>query len=161
MKGEVDKYTWRSMGSSFVMSELCAALLSAQLEDLDVVTTSKRAIWSTYKEALMPYSQSGKINIPEPIDADGHNGHLFYIEFQADLRGKFIERQKQLGIACASHYVSLHAAPFAFEHEIADGRAIPFTEKAAARLVRLPSWVGLENDQGQVIDAVRQFLDEI
>jgi dTDP-4-amino-4,6-dideoxygalactose transaminase len=157
-RGQVDKYTWVDIGSSFLPSELIAAFLAAQLDEADAIMARRLAIWDRYHAAFAALEQAGRIRRPV-IPADcGHNAHMYYLLLRdlAD-RTRFIEGMKAHGIQCVFHYVPLHDAPQGRQL----GRAaddLPLTSKLADRLVRLPLWLGLEEHLDLVIDRVLQTL---
>ena len=154
----MDKYTWVDIGSSYLPGEIIAAFLWAQMEEADAITARRLALWRRYHEAFAPLEQAGRVRRPVVPEGCGHNAHLYYLLLR-DLedRTAFIEAMKQAGIHCVFHYVPLHSAP--------QGRAVgrvagdlPVTPDLADRLVRLPLWLGLEEEQRRVIDAARRAL---
>ncbi|MGH2475303.1 MAG: dTDP-4-amino-4,6-dideoxygalactose transaminase [Candidatus Limnocylindrales bacterium] len=158
-RGQVDKYTWVDVGSSYLPGELVAAFLWAQLEDADAITARRLGIWERYHTAFADLEAAGVVRRPiVPADC-GHNGHLYYL-LLADLatRTRLIDRLKAAGIQAVFHYVPLHASPFGRSV----GRSVgdmAVTDAASERLVRLPFWLGVEDhlDEviGEVIAAVR------
>jgi dTDP-4-amino-4,6-dideoxygalactose transaminase len=153
-RGQVDKYTWVDLGSSYLPGEITAAFLWAQMEEADAITARRLAIWSRYHEAFAPLEAERLVRRPVvPADCR-QNGHMYYL-LLPDLasRTAFIERLKGRGINPVFHYVPLHASPFGRTA----GRAVgdlPQTIAASERLVRLPLWLGLEEHQERVIDEV-------
>ena len=157
-RGQVDKYTWVDIGSSFLPGEIIAAFLWAQMEEADAITARRRAIWDRYHLAFESLEQAGRVRRPLIPVGFGHNAHLYYLLLR-DLgdRSSFIEAMKQVGINCVFHYVPLHSSP--------QGRAVsrvmgdlPVTTDLADRLVRLPLWLGLEAHQDRVAAAAIEWL---
>jgi dTDP-4-amino-4,6-dideoxygalactose transaminase len=153
-RGQVDKYTWVDLGSSYLPGEITAAFLWAQMEEADAITARRLAIWSRYHEAFAPLEAEGLVRRPVvPADCR-QNGHMYYLLLpDLALRTAFIERLKGRGINPVFHYVPLHASPFGRTA----GRAVgdlAQTIAASERLVRLPLWLGLEEHQERVIDEV-------
>jgi dTDP-4-amino-4,6-dideoxygalactose transaminase len=154
LRGEVDKYTWRQPGSSYLPSDVLAALLCAQLTRFDEIMQSRMKVWSAYHSAFAPLESKGWQRPFVPNDRT-HNAHMYYlITPDADARENFITKLKECGVHAVSHYEPLHAAPM--------GRTLgyrpeelPLTMDYAARLVRLPLWAGMsEEDVSKVIESV-------
>lgn len=157
-RGQVDKYTWVDVGSSYLPGEIVAAFLWAQMEDADTITGRRMDIWANYHEAFGDFEEAGALRRPIVPDECLHNGHMYYV-LLPDLaaRTAFIERLMENGIQPVFHYVPLHSSPFGRSA----GRAVgdlSMTDSVSDRLVRLPLWVGLEAEQRLVIDEVRAAL---
>jgi dTDP-4-amino-4,6-dideoxygalactose transaminase len=157
-RGQVDKYTWVDIGSSYLPGEIVAAFLWAQMEAADDITERRRDIWATYHEAFRGLDEAGVIRRPIIPDGCVHNAHMYYL-LLPDVEGRtsFIERLKGKGIQPVFHYVPLHSSPFGRSA----GRAVgdlSTTDNVSDRLVRLPFWIGLEAAQSLVIDEVRAAL---
>jgi dTDP-4-amino-4,6-dideoxygalactose transaminase len=157
-RGEVDKYTWVDVGSSYLPSELIAAFLWAQLQGAEDITTRRMDIWNAYHAALAVAESAGQASRPEIPDKCRHNGHMYYLTLPslAD-RTKFIATLRSCGIQTVFHYVPLHSSPFGLKAGRISG-SMRNTNTAGDCLVRLPLWVGLEEEQGAVIDAVIEVL---
>jgi dTDP-4-amino-4,6-dideoxygalactose transaminase len=157
-RGQVDKYTWVDIGSSFLPGEIVAAFLWAQLEQADVITDRRLELWQRYHDAFESLEREGRLRRPVATDDCGCNGHMYYLLLR-DLgeRTRFIDHMKQLDIQCVFHYVPLHTSPIGREVGRASG-TLPVTIDVSERLVRLPLWPGLEEHIERVIDAVRQFF---
>jgi dTDP-4-amino-4,6-dideoxygalactose transaminase len=158
-RGEVDKYTWMDIGSSYIVSDLLAALLLAQLEAMDEITTLRGRAYSRYGAALEPLVRAGTIALQAVPQHCGSNFHLFYVLVE-DLktRTRLIDHLKQRGIHAVFHYVPLHTSPVGEAMGYRAGM-LPVTEDCADRLVRLPLYAGLCDDEvDRVTDAVRQFF---
>ncbi len=157
-RGQMDKYTWVDIGSSFLPGEIIAAFLWAQMEEADAITAQRRAIWERYHAAFAPLEQAGRVRRPVIPDDCGHNAHLYYLLLRdLDDRTAFIDRMKQAGINCVFHYVPLHSSPQGLKVGRAQGD-LPVTRDLADRLVRLPLWLGLEEHQERVIETATAWL---
>jgi dTDP-4-amino-4,6-dideoxygalactose transaminase len=155
-RGEVDKYTWVDIGSSFLPGELIAAFLWAQLEQAESITARRLAIWQRYHIAFSRLEAEGKLRRPRIPRGCGHNAHMYYLLLPDEsCRSVFIAALKQAGIHAVFHYVPLHLSPAGRRFGRVCGR-LDVTENLADRLVRLPLWVGLEAQQERVIAAVLQ-----
>lgn len=157
-RGQVDKYTWVDLGSSFLSGELVAAYLAAQLEAADEITRRRLALWNRYHAAFRPLEEDGRLRRPIIPDGCDHNAHMYYLVLP-DLasRTKLISFMDERGIACAFHYVPLHSSPYGRSVGRTSG-PLPVTDAVTDRLVRMPLWVGLEPRLDEVIDAVLQFF---
>lgn len=152
-RGQVDKYTWVDVGSSYLPSDLVAAFLFAQLEEAEVITARRLSIWNTYHEALAPLEQAGLLRRPMVPAHCEHNGHMYEI-LLADLeqRSRVIGFLKARGIQAVFHYIPLHSSPagLAFGRSAED--VLPVTDALSERLLRLPFWLGIEAVQARVIE---------
>jgi dTDP-4-amino-4,6-dideoxygalactose transaminase len=158
-RGEVDKYTWVDVGSSFLPSEIIAAFLWAQLEESGAITARRRHMWEKYHEAFADLERRGLVRRPVvPRDA-AHNAHSYFL-LLADLaaRQAFIAALRRDGVNAVFHYVPLHSSPAGRKLGRASGE-LPVTDSASERLVRLPLWLGLEEKQDYVIDRCRRALE--
>lgn len=155
-RGEVDKYGWVDLGSSFLPSDIIAAYLWAQLENLADIQQQRCAIWQRYRTALAPLRPLG-IGLPVLPDFATNNGHLFYLVCRSlTERTALLAYLKQRSIWAVFHYLPLHQSPYyAARH---DGRALPWADHYADHLVRLPLFYELsEADQGRITDEVLRF----
>lgn len=153
-RGEVDKYTWVDVGSSYLPSELIAAFLWAQMEEAESITERRLAIWQTYHDALAALEAEGLLRRPVIPAGMTHNAHMYYLLLpDLETRTAFIERLKAAGIHTVFHYVPLHSAPAGRRLSRASG-ALPVTDDISERLVRLPLWIGVEQHQEHIIDTV-------
>jgi dTDP-4-amino-4,6-dideoxygalactose transaminase len=157
-RGEVDKYTWQDVGSSYLPSEINAAYLFAQLEVAGEINKNRLAAFNLYKEILAPLALEGRIELPHVPDGCVHNGHMFYIKCRdVAERGRFISYMKEKGVLCVFHYVPLHTAPAGLRYGRFDGED-KYTTRESERLVRLPMYYGLEEkDIGYITDCVKAF----
>lgn len=154
-RGEVDKYTWQEVGSSFLPGELIAAFLWAQLEEAEAITAARLAIWARYHEALAPLEDKGLLRRPVvPVDCQ-HNAHMYYVLLAPEIdRQAVLNELKRNEIYSVFHYVPLHSSPAGKRYGRGHG-AMAMTDTQSERLIRLPLWVGLtEDQQGRVVDAL-------
>jgi dTDP-4-amino-4,6-dideoxygalactose transaminase len=145
-RGDVDHYTWVDLGSSFLLSDISAALLAAQLERVAEINAARMAIWDAYHAAFEPLERAGLVRRPVVPAGAGHNAHLYRLQL-ADraTRDAVITALAASGISAYFHYVPLHSAPAGREFTRTHG-PLDVTEAAAATLVRLPLWIGLTAD---------------
>jgi dTDP-4-amino-4,6-dideoxygalactose transaminase len=158
-RGEVDQYTWVDVGSSFLMSDITAALLADQLARVAQITAARLAIWDAYHAAFAPLEQAGLVRRPVVPDGAQHNAHLYRLQL-ADraTRDAVIAALAAAGVSAYFHYVPLHSAPAGLRHARVHG-PMDVTDAAAARLVRLPLWVGLtEDDVARIAAELRRAL---
>ena len=150
-RGEVNKYGWVDTGSSFLPSEIVAAFLWAQLENLDRTQARRRQIWDFYHVQLSPLAAQGMFSLPKVPGYATNNAHMFYLVFpDLEKRTKFIGEMKAQDVQCVFHYLALHASAFyAGKH---DGRALPNCDRFADCLVRLPLFYEL--DVAKVLESV-------
>lgn len=143
LRGEVERYTWVDVGSSFGASDLTAAFLLAQIEEAKRVTARRRAIWDSYHTAFEELEQEGRAQRPATPPGSLHNGHVYYLVLPtAAVRAAFIERLGAQEIATVFHFVPLHSSPAGERLGRAAG-PLPHTEEMAGRLVRLPLFAEL------------------
>ena len=154
-RGEVGHYTWMDVGSSFLMSDVTAALLFAQLESVRVITAARRALWEVYHSAFEPLEHDGRALRPRFTADSEHNGHMYYLTLpDRARRDELIARLRSAGIHAYFHYVPLHSSRAGRRFGRAHGQ-LPHTDAAAGRLIRLPLWVGMtEADVARVCEAV-------
>lgn len=160
LRGQVDKYTWVDIGSSYLPGELIAAFLLGQLEHIQALNTRRLEICARYHEAFAPYEDSGRVRLPQPQLDRTSNGHMFYFLMRdiAD-RDAFIAHMRAKGITTPFHYVPLHSAPAGRLHSRHVG-ALRATDEVSARLVRLPLFYTLSPpEQEEVIAFAKAFLD--
>jgi len=160
-RGEVDKYTWVDLGSSFLPSEITAAFLWSQLRCAEEITARRLDLWAAYHAGFAEAEALGFARGPT-IGADcTHNAHIYYLILPtAKQRTAFISMLKEQGIHTVFHYVPLHSSPFGQKVGRVAG-PMDNTDSLSERLVRLPLWPGLEEVQGEVIDRVREVLKRV
>jgi dTDP-4-amino-4,6-dideoxygalactose transaminase len=150
-RGEVDKYTWQDLGSSFLPSDLTAAFLWAQFEEAERITRERLAIWDRYHEMLAPLEQRGQLRRPIVPVHCRHNGHLYYVLLAPEIdRGMVLSKLKEANISAVFHYVPLHSSPAGMRFGRTQGD-LPLTTSLSGRLIRLPMWIGLSETQQQRI----------
>jgi dTDP-4-amino-4,6-dideoxygalactose transaminase len=158
-RGEVDRYTWVDLGSSYLLSDLSAAFLWAQCEEAQEITTSRLDAWARYHEGFADLEQAGRVTRPHiPEDRQG-NGHLYHLLVRSGAeRDRVLQEVREAGVDAVFHYVPLHSSPAGRRFGRAHGR-LPVTDDVAGRLIRLPLWVGMTDDDLEcVTGAVRSAL---
>jgi dTDP-4-amino-4,6-dideoxygalactose transaminase len=158
-RGEVDKYTWQEVGSSFLPGELIAAFLWAQLEDAQAITARRLASWARYHEALAPLEANGVLRRPVIPEHCQHNAHMYYILLAPGIdRQAVLSELKQNDIYSVFHYVPLHSSPGGLRYGRTHG-SLEITDRQSERLVRLPLWVGLTGaDQVRVVNVLANAI---
>jgi dTDP-4-amino-4,6-dideoxygalactose transaminase len=159
-RGEISKYTWVDVGSSYLPGEIVAAYLLAQLEDIKELTRWRKEIWSRYHQAFERHEVAGLLRRPVvPVNCD-HNGHLYYLELpDSAARTRLIDGLKARGIYAPFHYVPLHTSPAGLRFGRTHGR-LPVTERAGECLVRLPIWIGMETHLDRIISDVSSIVSQ-
>lgn len=158
-RGQVDKYTWVDVGSSYLPSDIVAAVLFAQLEGAEGLREARLALWERYHAAFEPFERAGLVRRPYiPADCE-HNGHMYYLRLgslaeRTSLIGSLVEK----GIHPVFHYIPLHSAPAGRRYGRAHGDELPVTDSVSDTLVRLPLWPELGPHVDRVIDAVSEHL---
>jgi dTDP-4-amino-4,6-dideoxygalactose transaminase len=157
-RGEVNKYGWVDIGSSFLPSEITSAFLLAQIESLNRIQQKRIEIWERYFDAFISLADRGQIILPTIPDCATNNAHMFYLIFTSlDHRSDFIKYMKDNGILTVFHYLSLHRSEFYLPKH--DGRKLPNCDRFADCLVRLPLYFELtENEQNYIINKVVSFF---
>jgi dTDP-4-amino-4,6-dideoxygalactose transaminase len=157
-RGEVDKYGWVDVGSSFLPSDVLAAFLYAQLENLEKIQARRLSIWDEYYQALTPLQEEGKLMLPHVPDYATNNAHMFYIVTNtADERAELIDWLNERDIHAVFHYLSLHKSPY-YNHRH-DGRDLPNSDHYSDCLVRLPLYYELQDSEVETIaNAVTGFF---
>lgn len=158
-RGEVDKYTWVDIGSSLLPSDILAAFLYAQLENMDVITRKRQQIFRLYEERLRPLEMQGLFTLPIiPPDCES-NYHMFYIVLNSfDERTRLIEHLKTQGILALFHYVPLHTSPMGTAMGYRAGM-LPVTETVSERLLRLPMYYEMHASEIElVVDEICRFF---
>ncbi|MDQ0134144.1 dTDP-4-amino-4,6-dideoxygalactose transaminase [Neorhizobium galegae] len=158
-RGEVDKYTWQEVGSSFLPGELIAAFLCAQLEEAERITNHRLSIWQHYHTLLEPLEAKGLLRRPIVPDECQHNAHMYYVLLAPEIdRQKVLSELKRSDIFSVFHYVPLHSSPAGKRYGRTHGD-LQVTNIQSERLVRLPLWVDLTAEQQEHV--VRVLKDAI
>ena len=157
-RGQVDKYTWVDVGSSFLQSELNCAYLYAQIEDPNIINDNRLATWNRYYEALKPLADKGILTLPVIPEGCVHNAHMFYLKAKnLEERTQLIAFLKERGVGAVFHYIPLHSAPAGKQFGVFHGEDV-YTTAESERLLRLPLWYGMTaEDTAQVTEAVYDF----
>ena len=156
-RGEIDKYTWQDIGSSFLPGELIAAFLWAQLEGADEITRKRLALWNRYHDLLEPLESKGVLRRPIIPEDCQHNAHIYYVLFPTKVEQQIaLEKLKKNNIACVFHYIPLHSSPAGQRYGRAHG-SLAITTQQAERLIRLPLWLGLsEQQKNKIVDTLQE-----
>jgi dTDP-4-amino-4,6-dideoxygalactose transaminase len=157
-RGQVDKYTWVDMGSSYLPSDLLAAFLLAQLEAREQIQRKRRRVWEYYWAHLQTVARDNRVQLPYVPGVCEQAFHMFYLILPSpECRQALIEHLKARGILSVFHYVPLHSSPMGRKFGI---RGCPVTDDISARLLRLPFYNDLtESDQSEVVGSIREFFD--
>ena len=158
-RGEVNKYGWVDMGSSFLPAEINAAFLWAQLENLDEIQAKRKQLWQTYYDHLKPLADEGLFQLPELPNYASNNAHMFYLLLPSlEKRTDLIKHLKENGILAVFHYLSLHSSAYYTDKH--DGRALPNCDRYADTLVRLPMYYDLSYEEVVAIcDIIRKYYE--
>lgn len=158
-RGQVDKYTWRDIGSSYLLSDLQAAYLWAQLELAEKINQRRLTLWDNYYQALKPLADAGYLALPIVPEGLEHNAHMFYIKLKdVEERSAFNSYMKENGILSVFHYVALHTSPAGEKCGRFHGED-RFTTRESDRLVRLPMFYNITDTEQQiVIDRIKEFF---
>lgn len=158
-RGQVDKYTWQTVGSSYLPGELIAAFLWAQLEEAKQITQRRLEAWSRYNVLLQPLVHEGYLHTAAVPDDCGHNAHMSYVLLNPEIdRAALLEGLRRSGIDAVFHYVPLHSAPAGRRYGRPNG-ALPVTDEVASRIVRLPLWTEITaGQQERVVETMSRLL---
>jgi dTDP-4-amino-4,6-dideoxygalactose transaminase len=159
LRGQVDKYTWVDIGSSWIMSDMLAAVLYGQLERNDEIQSQRMSIWNRYESELAEWAANHEVRTPHvPVDCE-HTGHVFHLRFtEGQVRDRFIAHLREREISAVFHYQPLHLSHVGLKYGGFAGQC-PVSEKAGDCLVRLPLFNALTTDeQSRVIEAVLTSL---
>ena len=158
-RGQVDKYTWRDIGSSYLMADLQAAYLWAQLEAASAINAQRLRLWQNYYSALQPIAASGRITLPTIPSTCQHNAHMFYIKLHdIDDRTALINWLKEAEILAVFHYIPLHSSPAGQRFGRFHGED-RYIQSESERLLRLPLFYNLtDNNQQTVINSLLSYF---
>lgn len=160
-RGAVDKYTWQDVGSSYLPGELIAAFLWAQLEEAESITKRRLGLWNTYHSALAGMESRGLLRRPiVPSDCE-HNAHMYYVLLPDESRRNTVmKRLRSEGVDAIFHYIPLHSSPAGKRFGRACGD-LQMTELMSSRIIRLPLWVGMSDEElGYVVSCLEKILAE-
>lgn len=147
LRGEVDKYTWVDVGSSYLPSDILAAFLYAQFEQVDAIQEKRMRVWNTYYEALKPYEKEGLIRLPVVPEYASHNAHLFYVLFKDEtIRNNVMASLKEQGIQAVFHYIPLHSAPLGNKLYNLNYELL-ITNTICRNVLRLPLYASMDKDE--------------
>jgi dTDP-4-amino-4,6-dideoxygalactose transaminase len=151
-RGEVNKYGWVDIGSSFLPSEITAAFLWAQLEEVDKIQLRRKEIWEAYFDGLQEWAKENNVGLPLVPDYATNNAHMFYMVCpDGDFRNNLIAQLKDSGIGAVFHYLSLHKSPY-YQKKY-NGNGLPESERYSDCLLRMPMFIGLDK-----VDVVNSLL---
>lgn len=161
-RGEVDKYTWQTIGSSFLSGELVAAFLWGQMEHASQITQERLRLWETYHVMFASLEEESALRRPIIPEDCTHNAHMYYILLPTgELRDKVMFHLKAAGISSVIHYVPLHSSPAGNRFGRAHGK-LENTDNLSSRLLRLPMWVGLSRtEQEYIADTIGSILKPV
>jgi len=158
-RGEVDKYTWQSVGSSYLPGELIAAFLWAQFEQAETITSQRLELWQRYYHLTESLEIDGLLTRPHIPQECEHNAHMFYVLLNEGVnRQSLLQEMKLNNVHAIFHYVPLHSSPAGRHYCRIDGQ-LDFTDSLSERIVRLPLWMGMqESDQQQVVEVLKAAI---
>ncbi|MCB0380010.1 MAG: dTDP-4-amino-4,6-dideoxygalactose transaminase [Flavobacteriales bacterium] len=160
LEGKISTYSWKSLGSSYGLSEINAAFLYGQLQSLKSVTNTRKELYSLYQKGLQPLKEKGLIDFPEPTN--NHNAHIFFIKVKnIDVRDKLISNLSQSGVSAYFHYSPLHLSDMGIKYKfISSGN--DFSKIESERVVRLPLFYGLEKNNVELVcNRIKSFFEVI
>lgn len=157
-RGQVDKYTWVEVGSSYLPGEIISAFLAAQFEEAEAITARRMALWDRYHAWAAPYERAGRLRRPIVPAHCTHNAHMYYM-LLPDLadRTRFIAELKERDVFAVFHYIPLHSSPAGLKYARTHG-TLARTDELSDRLVRMPLWVGMEEHMDRVLEAATAAL---
>lgn len=158
-RGEINKYGWVDMGSSFLPSDIIAAFLYAQLESLGDIQKTRKNIWNNYSKKLKRIELKGKIKLPFVPDYATNNAHMFYVLLpDLEQRSDLIRFLKEKGVLSVFHYLSLHKSPYYLDKYY--GEDLPESDRYTESLLRLPLYYNLAiEEQNKICDSIVEFFD--
>lgn len=160
LRGEVPRYVWRDIGSSYLLSDILAAVLEVQLDGARAVQERRRRLWEIYREGLEPLAEEGRLRLPPPLGEDRASCHLFWMQVRpARQREGVIKKLRRAGVEATFHFVPLHSSPQGRKLLRSGTGDLPVTERAARSLVRLPLHALLkEKEVVSVVRAVKKVM---
>lgn len=159
-RGEIDKYTWQTIGSSYLPSELVAAFLLAQLENLEEIKRKRKSTWEYYYSETENLEKNGYIRRPIVPVCCEHNAHMFYILLAEHINRKIVlQLMREGGVRCASHYIPLHVSPAGQAYGRVFG-SMKNTTRLSEQIIRLPFWIGMTKlEQQRVINLLGSAIN--
>ena len=159
IRGDVDKYTWHKVGSSYLPSDILATLLYGQLTRANEIMEKRMAIWNNYNNELEELEKQGKLIRPYIPEYSKHNAHMYYIVLPTkEIRNKLMDKLKENGIGATFHYIPLHTSPMGIKLGCKEGD-LPVTEEYSGRLLRLPLFADMTIEESNyVCDMIRKIL---
>jgi dTDP-4-amino-4,6-dideoxygalactose transaminase len=158
LRGQVDKYTWQHIGSSYLPSELIAAFLWAQLKEAEHITQERIRVWDYYHQSLERLETAGALRRPGVPSECRHNGHIYYVVLtESSIRPRLMDELKAAGVQTATHYVPLHESPAGKKYGHVHG-SLPNTQLTAEGIVRLPVWPGLS---AEMVESVCSAMENV
>ena len=160
IRGDVDKYTWHNVGSSYLPSDILAALLYGQLTRADEIMEKRMSIWNYYNQNLEQLEKEEKLIRPYIPDYAKHNAHMYYIVLKTEeIRNKLMDYLKQNEISATFHYIPLHTSPMGIKLGCKKGD-LPVTEEYAGRLLRLPLYADMSvEEREKVVNKIKEFFN--
>ena len=159
IRGEVDRYTWVSEGSSYIQSDVLAAILEKQLEKRDEIKARRQTVWQAYWDALAPLAEDDVLTLPHVPEGCNSNYHIFFIRLPTPaLRNQVLDALKDHGINATFHYIPLHDSPFGQEY-LDDEVALPVTKRCSNTLIRLPLHPELAASAEETAKRTAQIID--
>ncbi len=161
LRGQVDKYTWMDIGSSILPSDMLAAYLYAQLEEIETINNDRLKSWELYYKLLTPLMEKGIVELPVVPAECTHNAHMFYIKVKdLDERTKLASFMKENGALAIFHYIPLHSAPAGLKFGVFNGEDV-YTTKESERLLRLPLYYKItEEEVKKVVSLIERYFND-
>jgi dTDP-4-amino-4,6-dideoxygalactose transaminase len=160
IRGEVDKYTWVSEGSSYIPSDILAAVLETQLSRRKEIKNRRRIVWEAYYDALTPLAENHRLTLPEIPAGRTSNYHIFFFRVESEQRrNELIDVLQDHGISASFHYIPLHSSPFGQQY-LSDDDALPTTVQCSQTLIRLPLHPGLANEADALSQRTAQIIKQ-
>ena len=158
-RGEVDKYTWQSKGSSFLPGELTSAFLAAQLDEANRITKERLRIWDYYHQIFEAFEEEGLVSRPKIPSYSKHNAHMYYLILSNSFeRSEVLRELREQSIFAVSHYVPLHSSPAGLMYGKV-GSSMDVTNHISDKIFRLPLWIGLtRSDQDRIAESLKNIL---
>jgi dTDP-4-amino-4,6-dideoxygalactose transaminase len=157
-RGQVDKYTWVDVGSSYLPGEITAAFLYAQMEHAGEITAKRLGIWGRYHQWAFAHEQAGRLRRPVVPESCAHNAHMYYLLLPSlQSRTEFIASMKESGVQTVFHYIPLHSAPAGLLHSRSHD-TLETTLDVSERLVRMPLWIGVDQHMDTIMECADTAL---